>query len=321
MGFFDRLGETFSNGFGQLGNGIMSFLDGNSLFGKGSPLEMVSNPSDWWDRFKNGNASDIARENLQYQRDNLDYQKALQQTIFNREDTAYARTASDMRAAGLNPLSMQGTNNAGEAIQTSPLTNTMQDTSNMAALGQIMNVFNQFRSTSSNASLQNAQANLVNAQADNMRIKNVYENDILSNNLSFLQEQNKAAKWDTRLKNLQFNQGNLNYLNSMRDFSFNNQFGITNNMSDQMETAALIYKALTGNNLFGMDKGSTPKKNDNGVFEFDPDLMKFNKNNIGSDISASLKANFPKEMEMLTQGINAVSDSKLGQFFLKIFGF
>lgn len=57
-------------------------------------------------------------QNLAFQRENFDYQKALQKQIFEREDTAYQRTVKDMRAAGMSPLSMNGTNNAGEAIST-----------------------------------------------------------------------------------------------------------------------------------------------------------------------------------------------------------
>lgn len=68
----------------------------------------------------------IAEQNLGFQRENLEYQKALQQDIFEREDTAYQRTKADMLAAGLNPLSMQSTNGAGEAIATSPLNNSFQ---------------------------------------------------------------------------------------------------------------------------------------------------------------------------------------------------
>lgn len=68
----------------------------------------------------------IAEQNLGFQRENLEYQKALQQDIFEREDTAYQRTKADMLAAGLNPLSMQGTNGAGEAIATTPLNNQFQ---------------------------------------------------------------------------------------------------------------------------------------------------------------------------------------------------
>lgn len=68
--------------------------------------------------FNRNSSSDENSKNVQFQREKLAYDKQLQQQIFQREDTAYQRTADDMRAAGLNPLSMNGTNGAGEAIQT-----------------------------------------------------------------------------------------------------------------------------------------------------------------------------------------------------------
>lgn len=51
-----------------------------------------------------------------------EYQKALQKHLEEREDTAYQRTAQDMYKAGLNPLSMQGTDNAGSAVTLPDLT-------------------------------------------------------------------------------------------------------------------------------------------------------------------------------------------------------
>ena len=80
------------------------------------------------DAVKAQNASNekIAAQNLQFQRENLDYQKALQQKIFDREDSSYARTVADMRAAGLNPLTMNGTNQAGAVVPTEPLHNEYQ---------------------------------------------------------------------------------------------------------------------------------------------------------------------------------------------------
>lgn len=69
---------------------------------------------------------DVAMQNLGFQRELQEYQKALQKEIFEREDTSYQRTAKDMMAAGLNPLSMQGTNGSGEAIAISPLNNSFQ---------------------------------------------------------------------------------------------------------------------------------------------------------------------------------------------------
>ena len=68
----------------------------------------------------------IADENIAYQRELQEYNAALQERMFEREDTSYQRTADDMLKAGLNPLTMQGTNGAGEAIAQSPLNNSFQ---------------------------------------------------------------------------------------------------------------------------------------------------------------------------------------------------
>ena len=53
--------------------------------------------------YQNKINKEIADQNLQFQKDNLEYQKELQQQIFEREDTAYQRKVNDLIAAGINP--------------------------------------------------------------------------------------------------------------------------------------------------------------------------------------------------------------------------
>lgn len=67
----------------------------------------------------------IASDNLDYQRENLDYQKALQERLFQREDTNIQRQVADARAAGVSPLAigLQG-GSAGTAIETQALNNS-----------------------------------------------------------------------------------------------------------------------------------------------------------------------------------------------------
>lgn len=69
---------------------------------------------------------EIADRNYEQQERLFEYNKALQEQMFEREDTSYQRTAQDMMNAGLNPLSMQGTNGAGEAIAQTAPQNQMQ---------------------------------------------------------------------------------------------------------------------------------------------------------------------------------------------------
>lgn len=88
----------------------------------------------------------IADENLGYQKELFEYNKALQNQLFEREDTSYQRTANDMIAAGLNPLSMQSTNGSGEVVSQSALNNgynaqTPQTMSPSTAISAISGVF------------------------------------------------------------------------------------------------------------------------------------------------------------------------------------
>lgn len=70
---------------------------------------------------------DIAQQNLGFQRENLDYQKALQQQIFAREDNAISRTVQGAKDAGVSPLAVLGNNlGAGEVVGTTALNNQYQ---------------------------------------------------------------------------------------------------------------------------------------------------------------------------------------------------
>lgn len=59
----------------------------------------------------------IANSALQF--NNYDYQKALQQQIFDREDTSYQRQVADLEKAGLNKYAVQGGASAGSVVSTS----------------------------------------------------------------------------------------------------------------------------------------------------------------------------------------------------------
>lgn len=60
-------------------------------------------------------------KNLQLQQRALDYQKSLQQQIFQREDTAHQREINDLKEAGINPLS---TALGGSGANTGAVVNT-----------------------------------------------------------------------------------------------------------------------------------------------------------------------------------------------------
>lgn len=239
----------------------------------------------------------IADQNLDFQRENLDYQKALQQQIFEREDTAYQRTVQDMRRAGLNPLSMQGTNGAGEAIATQPLNNQAQAYNNLGLVSELMNTVNQLKNISSNTSLNNANADLVQAQANNQKIKNLFESDILSNTLNGIKFENIGKRFKNERENIAWHNDFHNYL-------FNRQFGVSDNMPDLMKTI----------NIF------THQSNDMSDFvkEYDrnPDNIGLNFNRIGNYSFNT----FENALDKVPELKGALKESKLGKIFLELLG-
>lgn len=272
---FDFFGFTGSKG-----------SPGSALYGD---YGMLSNPSGAWDQFKNGQTNEvnaqIAEENLKYQkewneqqmnfqRENRDYQRALQQQIFAREDSAYQRTVNDMRAAGISPLAMNGTNGAGEAIQTSPIGEGLsapqrnyqhQDMGALQALSGVLQSIQSFRQ--SNAEIQN-----ISADTDSKRFSNEVAplsfavqlaGQILQNQDIAASTKNKIA--DLGLKALQnsalsldnkfaeetygFRKGILANEFSMSDranardkeaFDYDKFFGVNDSMSDQEREIAFL---------------------------------------------------------------------------------
>ena len=82
---------------------------------------LVDNLTNIWNtKQTNDTNKEIASDNLDYQRENLQYQKDLQKQIFAREDNAVQRRVDDLVAAGLSPTLAAGSAaNAGQAIETS----------------------------------------------------------------------------------------------------------------------------------------------------------------------------------------------------------
>lgn len=78
---------------------------------------------------------EMNEKNLSFQKENLDYQKHLQQQIFEREDTAHQREVKDLRSAGLNPLLSTGAGaGAGSVVPTEAMqTNYAPDYSGIAS--------------------------------------------------------------------------------------------------------------------------------------------------------------------------------------------
>lgn len=102
--------------------------------------------------------------NFQEQKNMNEWQQATQKKQWEREDTAYQRTAQDMLNAGLNPLTMQGTDGAGELI--SP------DTPQMSTENST-NLMNSFVNQMESIATGKQERDLLQSQIDSQRLQNI----------------------------------------------------------------------------------------------------------------------------------------------------
>lgn len=177
----------------------------------------------------------IANQNLGFQRELQDYNKNLQQTIFNREDSSYQRTVNDMRAAGMSPLAMNGTNGAGEAIALGAMNNQYQHTplsnykSPLDALAQInpLGVLGQ---------IVNLQSSIEDLQSK--RLQNNLASDTYDYNKAKIKAESLLSQY--------------NQMDSSRREKFNSAFNLNSSMSEKEKFAQIISK-LIGTPLINKD--------------------------------------------------------------------
>lgn len=96
-------------------------------------------------------------QNLNFQKENLAYQKDLQNRLFEREDNSVQRRAADLKAAGLSKTLAAGSSaNAGAVVKTEAPKNNYSDKI-MGALS-LMNTFTNIAQSQSQTELNKMQA-------------------------------------------------------------------------------------------------------------------------------------------------------------------
>lgn len=173
---------------------------------------------------------EIADKNLQLQQNQFDYQKALNERQMQREDTAYQRTVSDMRAAGLSPLTMTGTNSSSPLTSAEAPQNgmqyqnpaTMQAAQKQAPQIQVAGILDSIMS------FKKAQSELKSIELDNQSKE--LENKFSS--LSFASRLNQLFQAERS--------NGFELFNKSLDKRYKEFYGITDSMSDKEKFARFL---------------------------------------------------------------------------------
>lgn len=165
----------------------------------------------WNTIFPARKANQIAEQNLQFQRDKLQYDKDLQQTIFDREDTASQRKVDDLRQAGLSPLLAAGQPaKAGGVVPTKAPERTLQDvqmrTANIHnALGTIATVGKTF----AEIDLMGAQSGNLQTGTEGKQLDNEIVRQTMDAEIARLKDQSQITNDDLKRSQLALKEANM----------------------------------------------------------------------------------------------------------------
>ena len=121
MGVFKTIGNALTGGIGSLVGGLASGgLNLVSQYMTNKANQQMAQEANAITLQNNAWQKENFEKQLQWQKDQYfdqeSYSRALQQELFNREDTSYQRTINDITASGLSPLAINGTNDSGSVV-------------------------------------------------------------------------------------------------------------------------------------------------------------------------------------------------------------
>lgn len=161
MGLFSHVGDIFKNA------------------GTGNPAGITGL---WGDISGANQQYNMAMQNLQFSRENFEWQKDTQNRIFKREDNAIKRRVRDLKRSGLSPVLAAGSGaNAGAVVKTdAPKADVVRGPNLTEAAGMANNVMNLMKQKA-DISTTYAQKNLIDMQAAHEKAKKY--GTVLSNKL------------------------------------------------------------------------------------------------------------------------------------------
>lgn len=113
--------------------------------------------------------------NMSMQQENFDYQRALQQQMFMREDNATQRKAEDLKAAGMSPILAAGQGaGAGQVVDTPPVQGEapQRDLSPFEMKMQYAQMLNAIGQSTAELAIKRAQKKYIDEQARGQKIAN-----------------------------------------------------------------------------------------------------------------------------------------------------
>ena len=181
---------------------------------------------------------DINLENIKFQEKNLEYQKELQQQIFEREDTAYQRKVDDLIAAGINPAVAAGGSgsNAGAVVNTQAPHNDMKYQAPQLNIGSVIDTLKSIKQI---ASIEE-QVNVAKQQAEyiaSLRKKADAETNkiVFDNNFFTKTEEDRLKRYGFETDILQYQKELLSRQNDLNKIGYN--FALGNSVMNNFKTS------------------------------------------------------------------------------------
>lgn len=234
----------------------------------GSIWTPFTNPSVAWDTFKNGRTNilnkEIADKNLALQKeeqkwqhefavDERDYNRALQQQLFEREDTAIERQASQLSSLGINPLTQQlnGLDSGSPIGNVTPNSVTPQNNFHMQDFGllQALSPLVSLADTINTIKTGEGQRDLIRAQADKQQLDNFIvamkhglQPEFMKGYSNYRSSSVGLPKWfdmegvnqfnKIRQDKVNYDTSKLNYDDMKREFEYRRDTGMFNSAPD-----------------------------------------------------------------------------------------